>query len=127
MGTEDVSRRGFVLGGAGLAAVPFAAAQQAAGQLTAGDVIDRIKAHVGVEWRTGQTVDNIIAGEASTPVKGIATVMMATLDVLKAAVAEGKNMVITHESTFFSTRTTSRSSVTIRRTITSSTTPASTT
>jgi putative NIF3 family GTP cyclohydrolase 1 type 2 len=64
-------------------------------------VVDRIKANVGIPWRP-QTVDNIIAGAADTPVKGIATTMMATLDVCKRANAAGKNMIITHESTFFS-------------------------
>jgi len=34
-------------------------------------------------------------------VKGIATTMMATLDVLQRAAAAGKNMVITHEPTFW--------------------------
>jgi putative NIF3 family GTP cyclohydrolase 1 type 2 len=56
---------------------------------------------VGIPWQA-QTVDNIIAGTSETPVKGIATTMMATLDVIQRAAASGKNMVITHESTFFS-------------------------
>ena len=70
-------------------------------QLTAAQVVDRIKTNVGVPWRQ-QTVDNIVAGNGDTPVKGIATTMMATLDVLKRASAAGANLVITHESTFFS-------------------------
>jgi len=74
---------------------------QAAQPLTAGQVLDRIKAQVGIPWRA-QTVDNLIVGTAETPVKGIATTMMATLEVVKRAAAAGKNMVITHESTFFS-------------------------
>jgi putative NIF3 family GTP cyclohydrolase 1 type 2 len=49
-----------------------------------------------------QTVDNLIAGSPDTPVKGIATTMMATLDVMQRAAAAGRNMVITHESTFYS-------------------------
>lgn len=69
--------------------------------ITAGQIIERIKANVGIPWRA-QTVDNIIAGSAETPVKGIATTMMATLDVVKRAAAAGRNMIITHESTFFS-------------------------
>ena len=48
------------------------------------------------------TVDNVIGGDPSTTVKGIATTMMATLDVLRRAAAAGRNLVITHESTFFS-------------------------
>lgn len=73
----------------------------AAAPITAGDVIARIKAHIGVPWQT-ETVDHIIAGDETTPVTGIATAMMATTDVLKAVVASGKNMLITHEPTFWS-------------------------
>ena len=100
MNDFTASRRTFLLGSMGLAATTsFANAQTA--PLTAGQIIDRIKAQVGIPWRA-QTVDNIIAGTAETPVKGIATTMMATLDVVQRAAASGKNMVITHESTFFS-------------------------
>jgi putative NIF3 family GTP cyclohydrolase 1 type 2 len=78
-----------------------AQSQSQPGPLLAGQVIDRIKANIGIPWRA-QTVDNIIAGKAETPVQGIATTMMATLDVLQRAAAAGRNLVITHESTFFS-------------------------
>jgi putative NIF3 family GTP cyclohydrolase 1 type 2 len=101
MNHHDVSRRSLLLGGAGLAAANPAWAQQTNILLTAGQVLERIKAHVGVPWRE-QTVDRLIAGGLDTPVRGIATTMMATLDVLQRAAAAGKNMVITHESTFFS-------------------------
>ncbi len=63
-------------------------------------MIDRIKENVGVPWRA-KTVDRIVAGDSSVPVKGIATTMMATLDVLQRASAAGKNFVITHEPTFY--------------------------
>ena len=101
MDTNDVSRRAFMLAGAGLAAADLAAPQGAAGALTAGQVIERIKKNVGIPWRT-ETVDNIIAGSPDTPVKGIAATMMATLDVIRRAAASGKNLVITHEPTFYS-------------------------
>ncbi|MFN7927869.1 MAG: Nif3-like dinuclear metal center hexameric protein [Blastocatellia bacterium] len=94
---NTTSRRTFLLGSMGLAATTLATPQT----ITAGQIIDRIKANVGIPWRA-QTVDNIIAGTAETPVKGIATTMMATLDVAKRAAAAGKNMIVTHESTFFS-------------------------
>ncbi len=68
--------------------------------ITAQQVIDRIKANVGVAW-TLPTVDTIKAGDANTPVTGIAVTMMATLDVLQRAAREGKNLVITHEPTFY--------------------------
>jgi putative NIF3 family GTP cyclohydrolase 1 type 2 len=96
----DLSRRNFLITSIG-AATTGILNPVAAQSITAGVVIDRIKANVGIPWRA-QTVDNIIAGTAETPVKGIATTMMATLDVVQRAAASGKNMVITHESTFFS-------------------------
>jgi putative NIF3 family GTP cyclohydrolase 1 type 2 len=68
---------------------------------TAREVIDQIKANVGVPWRA-ETVDTIKAGDPETPVTGVATTMMATFDVLRRAAAEGKNLVITHEPTFYS-------------------------
>jgi putative NIF3 family GTP cyclohydrolase 1 type 2 len=100
MSTFDASRRAFLIASIGLAATQVARPQTAQA-ITAGQVIERIKANVGIPWRA-QTVDNIIAGTVDTPVKGIATTMMATLDVIQRAAANGKNMVITHESTFFS-------------------------
>jgi len=100
MNIFDQTRRSFLLASMGFAATNLVRAQGAQ-PLTAGQAIDRIKANVGIPWRA-QTVDNIIAGTADMPVKGIATTMMATLDVVKRASAAGKNMVITHESTFFS-------------------------
>jgi putative NIF3 family GTP cyclohydrolase 1 type 2 len=94
MDTKQPSRRAFVLGGASLAAAATG------GPITAAQVIDRIKKNVGVPWRA-ETVDNVIAGNPGTPVTGIATTMMATLDVIERAAAAGKNMVITHEPTFY--------------------------
>lgn len=100
MNNYDASRRTFLLASIGLTATQLAHSQTAP-PLTAGQVIDRIKANIGLPWRA-QTVDNIIAGTAETHVKGLATTMMATLDVVQRAAAAGKNLVITHESTFFS-------------------------
>jgi putative NIF3 family GTP cyclohydrolase 1 type 2 len=69
--------------------------------LTAQAVIDRIQKNVGVPWDT-PTVDTFKAGDPNTPVTGIAVTMMATLDVIQRAAASGKNLVITHEPTFYS-------------------------
>jgi putative NIF3 family GTP cyclohydrolase 1 type 2 len=80
-----------------------AGANCAAGQakkLTAGEVAARIKAHVGIPWMA-ETVDTFVAGDPDTEIKGIATTMMATLDVLERAAAAGQNLIITHEPTFF--------------------------
>src|ERR1017187_3818512 len=101
MDNNHLSRRNIMLSGTGLTLAALATGQEAKPALTAAQVIDRIKTNVGVPWRE-QTVDKIIAGEAETAVKGIATTMMATLDVVQRAAAAGKNMVITHEPTFYS-------------------------
>ena len=99
----DWSRRSFLLAAGSVAATgfPLPAQTPASGTLTAADVIQRIKDRVGIPWRQ-QTVDNVIAGRPDTTVRGIATTMMATLDVLQRASAAGKNLVITHEPTFYS-------------------------
>ena len=68
--------------------------------LTVGQVMDRIQKHLGVPWRT-PTVDTLKAGTPETPVRGIATTMMATFDVLQRADKANCNFVITHEPTFY--------------------------
>lgn len=68
--------------------------------LTAGEVVERIKQNLGVPWRGGPT-DTFKAGDENSPVTGIATTVMSTFDVLQRAAASGKNMVITHEPTFW--------------------------
>jgi putative NIF3 family GTP cyclohydrolase 1 type 2 len=97
---SDLSRRNFILTGSALMTAYLAKAQKAQAPLTAGEVVDRIRKQVGVPWRT-QTVDQIVAGDESTPVHGIATTMMATLDVVERSAAEGKNMIVTHETPFY--------------------------
>lgn len=93
------------------AAVIFLLASNAIGQtsplaaeskkvLTANDVIEQIKSHVGVPWQE-PTVDTFKAGDPQTVVTGIEVTMMATLDVLQRAAAHGQNLIITHEPTFY--------------------------
>jgi putative NIF3 family GTP cyclohydrolase 1 type 2 len=67
---------------------------------TASEVIEQIKAHVGVPWQE-QTVDTFKAGDPQTRVTGIAVTMMATFDVLQRAAANRQNLIITHEPTFY--------------------------
>lgn len=78
-----------------------AAACTAAPAPTAREIIERIKANVGVAWHD-QTVDTFKAGDPDTPVTGVATTMMATFEVLRNAAASGRNLIITHEPTFYS-------------------------
>ncbi|MDF9799469.1 putative NIF3 family GTP cyclohydrolase 1 type 2 [Catalinimonas alkaloidigena] len=68
--------------------------------MTVGEVIERIKENLTVEWQPGG-VDTIKAGDWEQEVSGIATTFMATLDVLKRAYAQGANLIITHEPTFY--------------------------
>lgn len=102
----SLSRRSFLAATGGLLAATHASlaegsTRMASAPLTAGEIVQRIKDHVGVPWRD-QTVDTFIAGSADIAVNGIATTMMATLDVVQRAAKAGKNMVITHEPTFYS-------------------------
>jgi putative NIF3 family GTP cyclohydrolase 1 type 2 len=67
---------------------------------TAREVVAAIQEHVGIPWQK-ETVDTFKAGNPDTPVTGIAVTMMATMDVLERAAANGQNLVITHEPTFY--------------------------
>jgi putative NIF3 family GTP cyclohydrolase 1 type 2 len=99
MRSSRISRRNFIIAGSALLAAPLAKAQTPT-HFTAGQLVERIRDHVGVPWQAN-TVDRILAGNAQTVIQGIAVTMMATLDVLERAVAAGKNMIITHEPTFY--------------------------
>ena len=67
---------------------------------TAREIVTEIQKQVGLPWKT-ETVDTFKAGNPDTPVTGIAVTMMATMDVLQRASAQGLNFVITHEPTFY--------------------------
>src|SRR5260221_4791072 len=96
----NLSRRRFVrLAGAGLVVADAVHAQS--GEMTEQQVIERIQKNVGIAWRT-KTVDTIKAGSPDTRVKGIATTMVATIDLLKRAAAADRNFIIVHEPTFYS-------------------------
>jgi putative NIF3 family GTP cyclohydrolase 1 type 2 len=75
------------------------AAQDSA--FTAKQLIERIQKNVGVPWRA-QTVDTIKAGSPDTVIQGVATTMVATLDLLKRASAANRNFIVVHEPTFYS-------------------------
>ena len=68
--------------------------------LTTADAIQRIKQHYAGALPV-TTVDTIKAGDPSTPVTGIATTFLDTMDVLREANRRGANLVITHEPTFY--------------------------
>ena len=50
------------------------------------------------------TVDTLKGGDPSTPVTGVATTFLDTMDVLREAIKRGDNLIITHEPTFYNHR-----------------------
>jgi putative NIF3 family GTP cyclohydrolase 1 type 2 len=72
--------------------------------MTAREVVALIKQNATTPWNERSTRDTFKAGNPDVPVKGIATTMMVTFDMLKRANAAGLNMVITHEDTFWNDR-----------------------
>jgi putative NIF3 family GTP cyclohydrolase 1 type 2 len=101
----ELDRRVTILSGSAalaLGAVPMSTSVLAKpAALKASEVLQRMTVQIGTPWQEGG-VDRVIAGAPDTPVRGIATTMMATFDALKAAVAQNLNLVITHEPTFWS-------------------------
>ena len=97
-----IRTREFVLSAAACVLVAFPLGAQG---VSAADITARIVRKSGVVL-PNPTVDTFKAGDPGTPVRRIAVTMMATLDVLKRAVANGDNLVITHEPTFYSHRDT---------------------
>ena len=93
-----ISRRRFAQL-AGTAALGGPLAGQRA-PLTAQQVVERIQKNAGVEWQP-ESLDTFKAGDPSTPVTGIATTAMATMDVLTRASKEKTNLVVTLEPTYF--------------------------
>src|SRR3954454_14101394 len=97
----DLSRRQFSLIAGTLAS--GRTSLFAASTPTAQDIAQRLQTSLGGEWQpTGP--DGFKAGDPSTPVKGIATTAMATMDVLKQALKAEANLVLTYEPTFFGRR-----------------------
>jgi putative NIF3 family GTP cyclohydrolase 1 type 2 len=72
--------------------------------MTAREVVELIKKNAGVPFNDRTYRDTFKVGNPDTSVKGIATTMMATFDVLKRANQLGLNMVITHEDTYWNDR-----------------------
>ena len=72
--------------------------------LTAGDVVNRIKAVMavqGVQWNDATTRDRFKFGGPDTVVHGIATTFMGTFEAITRASERGLNMIIPHEDTYW--------------------------
>jgi putative NIF3 family GTP cyclohydrolase 1 type 2 len=88
------------LSAAGIAASSIAHA--APGKLTAGEVVDRVKANLGIPWNSATYRDTFKIGGPDTPVAGICTTFGTNLLLMQKAVKAGLNMIIPHEPTFWS-------------------------
>ena len=95
----DLSRREFVAAGAA-ALISIGARRRPGFELTAQQIVDRIRANVGVPWRDA-TSDTFKAGDPQAIVTGVATTVMATLPVLRQAAGAGRNLIVTCEPTFY--------------------------
>jgi putative NIF3 family GTP cyclohydrolase 1 type 2 len=94
-----LTRRDFAkVAGASL----MAGRSQPAATITAAQVVERIRANVGVPWNDKSFRDTFKVGDPQVPVRGIASTFMSTLDVLQRAHSMGLNMIVTHEPTFWS-------------------------
>src|SRR5258708_5512688 len=98
MENRDISRRQFarIAGTAAAAHIPV----RGATALTAYAVAERLQSALGGDWPATAT-DGFKAGDPNTPVKGIATTAMATMDVLKRASRGGTDLIIAYGPTFF--------------------------
>jgi putative NIF3 family GTP cyclohydrolase 1 type 2 len=76
------------------------AAQSTSAPLTAAAAIAKIIAATGATPPPG-TVDTVKGGDPNTIVTGVATTFLDTYEVLEKAVADGKNLIVTHEPTFY--------------------------
>jgi len=73
--------------------------------MTAEQLIARMMKNVGVPWQSQRADgfgDGIHLGNNDTVVTGIVTTFIPTLDVLKRAVASGKNTIVCRETPFYS-------------------------
>jgi putative NIF3 family GTP cyclohydrolase 1 type 2 len=70
-------------------------------QITAQQVVDRIKAKCGSTWQDSKT-DVFCTGNPDTVVTGIATSFTPSIEVLKKAVAAGKNLIISQQPAYYS-------------------------
>jgi putative NIF3 family GTP cyclohydrolase 1 type 2 len=97
----QLTRREFATLAASAAAAPFVLpASPRAAAVTAQELFDRIKAQIGVPWKT-ETVDGIKAGAPATVVTGVVTTALATMAVLQRAVKAGANVVIASQPIFY--------------------------
>jgi len=72
--------------------------------MTAGEIVDRVKKNLGLPWRDATYRDTFKFGGPETEVKGIATTVFCSYDLVRRASAAGLNMIIPHEDTYWNDR-----------------------
>jgi putative NIF3 family GTP cyclohydrolase 1 type 2 len=72
--------------------------------MTGREVVALIQKNVGVPWNERSYRDTFKVGNPDAAVKGIATTVMVTFEMLERANAAGLNMVIAHEDTYWNDR-----------------------
>ena len=93
---RDIGR----LAAAGLVSAVPSRAQR--GQITAREVVERIRQNLGFPWGARHTSDTFKVGDPDVPVTGITCTFMSTLSLLQRSAAAGNSFVISHEPTFWS-------------------------
>lgn len=68
--------------------------------MTIQEVIDKIISQIP-GGKKEETVDTVKSGDPSQAVRGIVTTFLATVDVIRAAIAQDANLIITHEPTYY--------------------------
>lgn len=70
--------------------------------MTVQEIIDGVIKKTGLEpLPSNRTCDQLIIGDPNMEVTKIVTTFMATVDVIREAIREGANFIITHEPTWF--------------------------
>lgn len=100
---KDLTRRqlGAAAGASLLASGGLAKAAQT-GTITAGEVVRRIQQNLGMPWDFTSRRDTFKQGGPDSVVRGIASSFGGDLRVCQRALAQGLNMLIVHEPTFYS-------------------------
>jgi putative NIF3 family GTP cyclohydrolase 1 type 2 len=72
--------------------------------MTAREAVELIRKNVGVPRNEQTYRDTFKIGNPDSTVKGIATTMMTTFDMIRRAHQAGLNLIVTHEDTFWNDR-----------------------
>ena len=95
-----LSRRAFATGVLVSAGAAYAAKSATPTPATIVERIQRTCAERGVEWQK-ETVDTFKIGPVDTPVTGVISTFMATIAVMRKAVALGASFIVSHEPIFY--------------------------